>query len=155
MRSRTVSRAEDRHAVLVRQAEVEHREVADAIGQRQLGCAAVGDPVDREAGVGQSLSDSLAEHGVVFDQQQSHRGRSSVRVPQEMVAVPHLTGPAAAPRASRERWPERALAERVGGDFSLNCGVQAQATLSEELASPYFLTPFWHKFRLSEIFLSG
>ena len=67
-------------AVLARQAQVEQHQVVDAACQRQLRTRAVPHPVDREAVLAQSALHALADHGVVFDQQDAHGWISDVRV---------------------------------------------------------------------------
>jgi hypothetical protein len=59
-------------AVELRQAEVEQHQV-EALGrQRAAGGAAVAHPVDGVAGLAQRAAQALADHPVVFDEQQSH-----------------------------------------------------------------------------------
>ena len=57
---------------LARQPEVEQHEVVHVLGERELGRAAVAHPVDGEAVLAQSAADRLADHRVVFGEEQAH-----------------------------------------------------------------------------------
>ena len=65
-------RAQHVEAFLARQPEVEQHEVVDVLGERHFGGAAVAHPVDREAVLPQTAADRLADHRVVFGEQQAH-----------------------------------------------------------------------------------
>ena len=52
--------------------EVEHHEIVDVIGEGKLRSLAVAHPVHGKAVLVQALLHALPDHGVVFDQQQTH-----------------------------------------------------------------------------------
>ena len=87
--------AQQLEAGLFRQAQVEQHQRVGAVGgvQRHLGREAVLDPVDRVALLLQRSLERLADHRVVFDQEDAH-GASGVNVasPPILPAGP-LTGP--------------------------------------------------------------
>ena len=69
-------RLEHFHAVAPGQAQVEQHQVVALAAQRGVGHFAVSHPVDREMLCPQQVEHGLADHGVVFDQQQAHRQMS-------------------------------------------------------------------------------
>src|SRR4030095_4959141 len=78
-----------------RQAEVEeHRGVA-AVCERVLREHAVADPIDGKTMLGQSLSQALTDHVVVFHEQDAHRASRSWRMARL------ARGPPAAPHRRR------------------------------------------------------
>jgi len=72
--AKRAQRLQDVHAVTLRQAEVEQHQVEALGGKGAVGRAAVAHPVDRVAGAAQRAAQALADHPVVFNEQQSHGG---------------------------------------------------------------------------------
>ena len=63
---------QDVDPVAPRQPEVEERKVVDAVAQGELGLGAIAHPVHRVAGVLEAGDHRAPDHGVVFDEEDSH-----------------------------------------------------------------------------------
>ncbi len=72
---RARSDAQHVQAVALGQAQVEQHQVVGLGAQRRIGHHAVAHPVHRVVLGAQGVEHGLADHGVVFDQQQSHGWR--------------------------------------------------------------------------------
>ena len=66
--------AQQRQAVDVRKAEIEHNGIVHGVRRRSLTLAAVGDPIDGETLLSEAIAHGAADQRVVLDQEQAHRG---------------------------------------------------------------------------------